>query len=273
MGGRVMLLITGAVLLGSSYLIFNGKRTEMETRDQQNEYQFAGIARGNVESGFDRGVSAIKRGLMDVETTFPRATMADGYYDLSIVKNLYGDLDVSVQAYSGEAAYDVAGNVIFTATLPGAFVVEDDEVQISASGYYQISGVDRRMGSTDTEAGYSNPERGIITTESHATALSGTLDATSVVGIGSSPDDPVDQGSIIGGYSEEEIEAFYQDARLHATSTLSSDPEGNVSERLFLSAASSSSTSTRTVKGSLTTASSPTMSKSGTHEPCCGVVS
>ena len=99
-----MIFVVGAVLLGSSYLLFDGKRTEMETRDQQNDYQFSGIARGTVESGFDRGVSAIKRDLQDVATTFPRATMEDGYYDLSITKNLYGNLDLSVQAQFFRAA-------------------------------------------------------------------------------------------------------------------------------------------------------------------------
>ncbi len=243
MGGRVTLLITGAVLLASSYLLYDGKRAEMETRDQQNEYQFQGIARGNVESGLARGVSAIKRDLQDVETTFPRTTTDDGYYDLSIVKNLYGDLDVVVQANSGEADYQVDGNVIFTASLPAAFVVEDDVVEVNAAGTYQISGVDRRMDTTVPAAGYSNPVRGLITTEDHRAALAGELDSYRVVGKGSAPEDPVDQGSIIGGYDETDIEAFYQDAKSNATTTLSADPDGNVSETLFSSAAGNSSAS------------------------------
>ena len=259
MGGRLTVLITGAVLLASGYLLFDGKRTEMGTRDQQNEYQYSVIARGNSESGFERGVSAIKRGLMDVSTEFPRTTTGDGYYDLSIVKNHYGDLEVQVDAYSGEATSLVEGNVIFTAPLAAAFVVEDDVVQVNVSGDYQIFGVDRRIGTTDTEAGYSSPVRGIITTEAHATALSGTLSATNVVGIGSAPDDPVNQGSIIGGYDETDIEAFYQDAILNATDTLTPDPSGNVSELSFVSAASSSSIGSPAViraKGNLTLTSS-----------------
>ena len=239
--GKWILIIVAAVMLGVSQLDFSGKRTSLETRATQSDYQYQTIARDNVQSGFDRGVSAIKRDLMDVATTFPRSTMDDGYYDLSISKNLYGNLDLSVEARSGDGSYGIAGNVIFTASLPGAFIVEDDVVQINAFGSYQISGVDRRMDLMEAEAGFGNPVRGLITTEGHANALSGVLDAYSVVGIGMSPEDPVDQGSIVGGYSEAEIEALYQEAKLGATSTLSADPEGNVSESLFMSAASSSS--------------------------------
>ena len=257
--GRFWMFTVGAILLAASYLLFSSQRTTIEAREEQSDYQFLGIARDNVESGFDRGVSAIKRDLMDVPTTFPRSSMDDGYYDLNVIKHRYGNLDVVVDAHSGDASYQFQGNVIFTAPLPGAFVVEDDVVDVSVSGSYQISGVDRRINSMEAGAGFNNPVRGIITTESHATALSGTLDAYSVLGIGSSPDDPVDQGSIIGGYSETEIEAFYQDAKTNATTVLAPDSDGNVSESAFISAANGSSESSPKIiraRGNLTLNSS-----------------
>ena len=253
--GRFFMLMVAAVLLATSYLLFSNQRTNIEAREEQSDYQFLGIARDNVESGFDRGVSAIKRDLMDVATTFPRSSMDDGYYDLSVIKHRYGNLDVIVDAYSGDALYQFQGNVIFTAPLPSAFIVEDDVVQVSVSGDYQISGVDRRINGMEAGAGFNNPVRGIITTEAHATALSGVLNATNVVGIGGSPDDPVNQGSIIGGYDEDVIEALYQDARSHATNTLTADPSGNVSESSFLSAVSGSSEGNPAIiraKGNLT---------------------
>ena len=253
--GRFFMLMVAAILLAASYLLFSSQRTNIEAREEQSDYQFLGIARDNVESGFDRGVSAIKRDLMDVPTTFPRSSMDDGYYDLNVIKHRYGNLDVIVDAHSGDASYQYQGNVIFTASLPSAFMVEDDVVQVSVSGGYQISGVDRRINGMEMGAGFNNPVRGIITTEAHATALTGTLSATNVVGIGSSPDDPVDQGSIIGGYDETEIEALYQDAKTHATNTLTADPSGNVSESAFISAVSGSSEGSPAIiraKGNLT---------------------
>ena len=39
--------------------------------------------------------------------------MEDGFYDLSVARNSYGNLDVTVSGYSGEAQYDMAGKVIF----------------------------------------------------------------------------------------------------------------------------------------------------------------
>ena len=239
--GKWILLLVGAVTLGVSQLLFSGQRASVDTRDAQNNYQYLGIARGHVESGFDRGISAIKRDLMDVPTEFPRSSMKDGYHDLSIRKNLYGDLDVIVEAYSGEASWGLEGNVIFSAPLPGALLLEDDVVDFSATGFYQISGVDRRMPSIGAGSGFNEPVRGIITTENHASALAGELDLTSIVGIGSSPDDPVNQGSIVGGFSEDEMEAFYQEAILNATKVLTPNPSGNVSESAFISEASSSS--------------------------------
>ena len=239
--GKWILLLVGAVILGVSQLLFSGQRTSVGTRDVQNNYQYLGIARDNVQSGFDRGISAIKRDLMDVATEFPRSTMKDGYYDLSICKNLYGDLDLNVEATSGEASWGVTGNAIFTASLPGAFLIEDDVVEFSASGFYQVSGVDRRMPSLGSGSGFNDPVRGIITTENHASALTGEVNLTSIVGLGSSPDDPVNQGSIVGGFSEEEVEALYQEAILNATTVLVPNPDGDVSEGSFLSAAGSSS--------------------------------
>ena len=239
--GKWILLLVGAVTLGVSQLLFSGQRASVDTRDAQNEYQYLGIARDNVQSGFDRGVSAIKRDLMDVPAEFPRSSMKDGYYDLTITKNLYGNLDVSVDAYSGEASWGIAGNAIFTAPLPGALLLEDDVVDLSASGFYQVSGVDRRMPSMGTGSGFNEPVRGIMTTENHASALAGDLNLTSIVGIGTSPDDPVNQGSIVGGFSEEEIEALYQEAILNATNVLTPNPEGDVSQGAFISAANNSS--------------------------------
>ncbi len=239
--GKWALLVVAAITLGISQIDFSSKRTSLETRATQNDYQFHTIARDAASSGFGRAVSAIERDLMDVETSYPRATIENGYYDLSITKNLYGNLDLSVEAQSGKGEFSLAGNAIFTSELPGAFIVEDDVVDVSASGFYQISGVDRRMPSQGSGAGFNNPIRGIITTENHANALASRFDLTSIVGIGTSPDDPVNQGSIVGEYSEDEIEALYQEAILKATDVLSANPDGDVSEGQFISAANSSS--------------------------------
>ena len=112
--GKSISLMVAAILLGSSYLLLSGQRASFETREQQSDYQYKGIASNIVQSGFNRGVSAVQRDLMGVSETFERVTMANGYYDLQVIKNSYGDLDVTVNAHSGDAEYDIESNLIFT---------------------------------------------------------------------------------------------------------------------------------------------------------------
>ena len=182
--GRLSLFLVTAILFGAGYLLFNGQRSTFKVHEHQSDYQFKGIAGNIAKSGFERGVGVIKRDLMTAPESFERVTMGDGYYDLSITKDIYGDLDVSVNAHSGDAAFDVRGNVLFTAPMPAAVMLEDDGVLVSGSGFYQISGVDQRMPSRSTGGGYQTPTRGIMTTESHVNEITSSLAMNRVVGIG-----------------------------------------------------------------------------------------
>ena len=241
MGGRFIILMVGAVLFGSSYLFFSGKRTSMEAQDHQNDYVFQGIAREALESGFDRARSAIKRNLLDQDSTFARSTMDDGYYDLSVTRNSYGDLDVTVTSHGGAAQYDMKGKVIFAAPLPAAFMIDDDGIVVDGFGFYQISGVDRRMPTHGMGSGFNEPVRGVVSTETHLAEFAGSLQADQVVGIGSQPEDPVNQGSYAGGFSKAAYEALYDEAKLKAHATLGADEFGKVSESSLISAVSASS--------------------------------
>ncbi len=51
--GRFIMLMVGAVLFGSSYLLISGQRTTMEARDQQNDYLYQGIAREALQADSD----------------------------------------------------------------------------------------------------------------------------------------------------------------------------------------------------------------------------
>lgn len=239
--GRVFLLLAGAIIFGCSFLIFDGQQSTFETRQNQSDHQFKGIATSVVTSGFDHGVAAIKRDLMNTPTTFERVTMGDGYYEVQVSKGLYGDLDIAVNAHSGGAEFDMQGNVLFTAAFPAALMLEDDGVLVSGSGFYQVSGVDRRMPSRGNGGGFDTPVRGIITTESHVNEVNNSLIMDRIVGLGSDPTTPINAGSVVGGFSEAEVEAFYQEAKLASHAVLSGGPEGVVSENSLLSAISGSS--------------------------------
>lgn len=239
--GRWLILIVAAGMFGANFLIFSGQKSTFETRKKQSGHQFQGIADNIVQSGFNRGLSAIQRDRMDVSETFERVTVGDGYYDLQITKNIYGDLNINVSAQSGGATFDIAGNVIFTAPLPAAVILEDEQLTVDGIGNYQISGVDRRMPTGGSGAGFDDPVRGILTKYSHRDAFTNELNMERVLGVGSSPGDPVNTTSVVGGLEEAEIEALYQEARLNAHATLSAFTEPTLKESQLLSAASSSS--------------------------------
>ena len=239
--GRFLTILVGAVVFGASYLLVAGQRATFETREAQSNYQYQGIASNIAQSGFNRGMSAIQRDLMGVQETFERVTMSDGYYDLQISKNIYGDLEVTVDAQNDGATYSMVGNVIFTVPLPAALVVEDEEIVVSGFGFYQISGVDQRMPTRGSGGGFHDPVRGILTKYSHRDDFTSNLRLDRIVGIGSSPDDPVTMASVIGGFEEEQFEALYQEARLKAHTTISAFTEPTLKEAMVVSAANSSS--------------------------------
>ena len=241
--GRLLTFLVTAILFGSGYLLFNGQRSTFKVHEHQSDYQFKGIAGNVARSGFERGVGVIKRDLMDTPESFEQVLMGDGYYNLEITPDIYGDLDVAVNAQSGEAEYNMTGNVLFTASLPAAVMLEDDGVLVSGSGFYQVSGVDQRMPSRGTGGGHREPVRGIMTTESHVNEITSSLTMNRVVGIGaeSEPGDPIYAGSVAGEFSEAEIEALYQEARIKAHATLSPGPNGNVAEGSLVTALAGSS--------------------------------
>ncbi len=239
--GRFLIAVVAAGLFGASYLLVAGQRATFETREAQSNYQYQGIASNIAQSGFNRGLSAIQRDLMGVQETFERVTMSEGYYDLQISKNVYGNLEVTVEAQAGSATYSITGNVIFTAPLPAAIVVEDEEIVVSGSGFYQISGVDQRMPTHGFGGGFHDPVRGILTKYSHRDAFTSNLRLDRIVGIGSSPDDPVNTASVVGGFDEAQFEALYQEARLKAHTTVSAFTVPTLKETMVLSAANSSS--------------------------------
>ena len=241
--GRLLTFLVTAILFGSGYLLFNGQRSTFKVHEHQSDYQFKGIAGNVARSGFERGVGVIKRDLMDTPGAFEQVSMGDGYYNLEITPDIYGDLGVAVNAQSGEAEYTMTGNVLFTASLPAAVMLEDDGVLVSGSGFYQISGVDQRMPSRGVGGGHREPVRGIMTTESHVNEITSSLTMNRVVGIGaeSEPGDPIYAGSVAGEFSEAEIEALYQQARIEAHATLSPGPNGNVAEGSLVAALAGSS--------------------------------
>ncbi len=245
--GRLLAIAAVAIIFGASYLLFNGQRSTFKIHEHQSDYQYKGIAGNVAKSGFDRGVGVIKRDLMDAQENFAPVPMGDGTYDLEITKDIYGDLDVAVTAHSGEAKFDMDGNVLFTAALPAAVMLEDDGVLVNGYGFYQISGVDQRMPSRGTGGGFREPTRGIITTESHVNEITSSLNMDRVLGVGtdSEPGDPIYAGSVAGEFSEEDLEALYQEARNHAqTVVLTGGPEGNVAEGSLVDALNGSSPGT-----------------------------
>ena len=242
--GRLLTTLVTVIIFGSSYLLFTGQRSTFKIHEHQSDHQFKGIAGNVAKSGFDRGVGVIKRDLMDAQESFDPVTMGDGVYDLTITKDIYGHLGVSVNASSGEATFDMTGTVLFTAAMPAAVMLEDDGVLVSGSGFYQISGVDQRMPSRGTGGGPREPTPGIMTTESHVNEITSSLNLNRIVGLGaeSEPGDPIDAGSVAGTFSEEEIEALYQQARMAPqTVLLPPDADGNVYEGALASALSGAS--------------------------------
>ena len=118
--GRLLTVIATVIIFGSSYLLFTGQQSTLKIHEHQSDHQFKGIAGNVAKSGFDRGVGIIKRDLMDAQESFDPVTMGDGSYDLTISKDIYGDLDVNVNANSGEATFDMTGTVLFTSAMPAA---------------------------------------------------------------------------------------------------------------------------------------------------------
>lgn len=211
--GKGILLTVGFVLAGVTLLLFGGQRSVLETEKDQGEYQYQVMARDVARSGFDKGVSAIMRDLMDAPGSFERVSMEGGHYDLSISQNLYGELNVVSEAEGDGARYKLAGTVIFTTPMDAAVVLEDLNVDGWGSGFFQISGVDRRMPSRVAEAsGYQKPIPGIMTTESNLADIAGSFNGKNVLGVGNNPDDPVKDGSVTSGFSEAFYESLYAEA-------------------------------------------------------------
>ena len=211
--GKGILLTVGFVLAGVSLLLFSGQRSMLETEKDQGEYQYQVMAREIAQSGFDKGVSAIMRDLMDAPTSYERVAMEGGHYDLSISQNLYGELNVVSQAEGDGAQYKLDGTILFTAPMDAAVVLEDINVDGWGSGFYQISGVDRRMPSrADKASGYQTPVPGIMTTESNLADVTGSFTGKNVLGVGSNPGDPVRDGSVTSGFSEAFYERVYEEA-------------------------------------------------------------
>jgi hypothetical protein len=185
----------------------------LETEKDQGEYQYQAMAREIARSGFDKGVSAIMRDLMDAPTAYERVVMEGGHYDLSISQSLYGELNVVSQAEGDSARYKLDGTILFTAPMDAAVVLEDINVDGWGSGFYQISGVDRRMPSrADNVSGYQTPVPGIMTTESNLADVTGSFAGKNVLGVGSNPGDPVRDGSVTSGFSEAFYESVYEEA-------------------------------------------------------------
>ncbi len=240
--GKGILLAVSFAIAGASLLLFGGQRSSLETKEAQGDYQYTVIARDVAKSGFERGVSTIKREMMAAPGTFNHITMRGGYYDPQITPNLYGDLDLNVDAHSGEARHEMDGNAIFTAPLPAALVVEDEHISVTGAGDYKISGVDVRMPARGIGAGYRDPVPGVMTRTFHTSTVSGGLQASQVVGQGTSY--KVDEGSISGAYDETALEALYNEAKDKATgvdgTTISFSTPAAVREGMFRSAASAS---------------------------------
>ena len=217
--GKGILITVGFMLAGASYLFLGSEQAVLETKSHQSEYQHLVIARDVARSGFERGVSAIRRDQMGVAQAFEQVQMPDGYYDLTITPRIYGDLDVQVVAHSGAAQDSVRGNVIFTAPFPAAVTLDDQEIDARSTGTYSISGVDRRMPSRGEGGGYREPAYGLMTTAAHAGAISGTMNTTGIVGRGASSE--VEEHSLAGGYDEAYFEALYDEARASSSTLIS----------------------------------------------------
>ncbi|MFB3132835.1 MAG: hypothetical protein ACE10K_09985, partial [Rhodothermales bacterium] len=237
--GKGLLLIIGVFFFGVNSLLFGSQKSAFDTRQEQSEYEYQVIARDIAESGYDQALSDVRRALMNVEHSRTDVAMAGGSYDITFSDNLYGDLDLNIEAESGRAGHRIQGNVIFEAPIPAALALSGAQVIINDVGTaYRISGLDVRAPSRGSGQGFFRPAPGIITETSNRSLVSNALLAENVVGAGAQG---VGEGSVVGGFSGALYETIYSEARNRAHTTIGTLVESGLRESMLQSAMSGSS--------------------------------
>ncbi|NND71642.1 MAG: hypothetical protein HKN43_08685 [Rhodothermales bacterium] len=206
--GNNVLFIAAAVILGIGTVAYVGQRTLFESDKEQSEYQEQGIARDVAKSGLDRTVSEIKRKMMSVSEEEVDVAVPGGNYSSSVHTNTYGDLDITVEASSGNTGHSINANVIFAASEAAAVVLTAQRISASGSGEYTISGLDRRAPSRASSKGFLAPATGIATnSEENLSAIAYGLSKSRVIGAEGN-------GSWAQTKEASDYDALYQEALL-----------------------------------------------------------
>ena len=183
--GRGILLVVMAGVLGAASVAYIGVRSQFEMNDEQHRYERQVVARDIALSGLDRGLSAIKLELMDVDRSFGDRPVSGGTYDVAISENYYGDLSVTSKGTVGQMRHEIQSNVIFESPIDAALVLTGEGLDVDSSGTYLISGMDARMPSVKTGSGYLRSVKGIMTdTPASRFEIEGTITASSINGEG-----------------------------------------------------------------------------------------
>ncbi len=161
--GRGTLLIAVAGLLGAASVAYIGLRSQFEMNDEQHRYEHQVVARDVALSGLDRGLSAVKLELMGVDRSFGDRPVSGGIYDVAISENHYGDLNLTSRGSVGDMRHEIESNVIFESPLQAALAIAGEGLRVDSSGTYMISGMDARMPSVKTGAGFLRAVKGVMT--------------------------------------------------------------------------------------------------------------
>lgn len=181
--GNNVLFIAAAVILGIGTVAYVGQRTLFDSNRAQAEYQEQGLARDVAKSGLDRTVSEIKRKMMTVSQDEETGAVAGGTYSSRVTPNVYGDLDVKIDAEQGGVQHSIDANVIFETPMDAAITLIAERVTASGSGDYTISGHDRRAPSRANTAGYLQPTVAVATnSQDNLRNLASGLSKSRVIG-------------------------------------------------------------------------------------------
>lgn len=181
--GNNVLFIAAAIILGIGTVAYVGQRTLFDSNRAQAEYQEQGLARDVAKSGLDRTVSEIKRKMMAVSQDEETVSVSDGTYSSKVTPNVYGDLDVTIDAEQGGVQHSIDANVIFETPMDAAITLIAERVTASGSGDYTISGHDRRAPSRANTAGYLQPTVAVATnSQDNLRNLASGLSKSRVIG-------------------------------------------------------------------------------------------
>ncbi len=212
--GNNVLFVAAAIILGIGTVAYVGQRTLFESNRDQAEYQEQGLARDVAKSGLDRTVSEIKRKMMAVNSEENGVSASGGTYSSRVTPNVYGDLDVQIDAEQGGIQHVIDANVIFETPMAAAITLVAERVTANGVGDYTISGHDRRAPSRANTKGYLQPTTAVATnSQDNLRNIAVGLEKSRVIG-----------GEGHGSWKKEEatpsFDALYDEAIGDATRTV-----------------------------------------------------